>query len=55
VDFQNSVRRAEADKMRVFEMGPGTGTFALSFLDYLKNYNGDIYKTVEYNLIEISP
>lgn len=42
-------------KLRVIEIGPGTGTFADSLLDFFKNYNLDIYRNCEYVFIEISP
>lgn len=30
------------------------GGFALSFLEFVKNYNGELYSKIEYNAIEIS-
>jgi SAM-dependent MidA family methyltransferase len=42
-------------RLRVLEMGPGTGTFADSLLDFYKNYNLDIYRECEYVFVEISP
>lgn len=42
-------------KLRVIEMGPGTGSMADSILDFFKNYNLDMYKNAEYVFVEISP
>ena len=45
----------KAKKLRVLEIGPGTGTFADSMLDFFKNYNLDMYRDCEYVFVEISP
>lgn len=42
-------------KLKIVEIGPGTGTFADSLLDFFKNYNLDIYRECEYVFVEISP
>ena len=42
-------------KLKILEIGPGTGTLADSILDYLKNYSLDLYRNCEYTLVEISP
>lgn len=42
-------------RLRVVEIGPGTGTMADSLLDFFKNYNLDLYRECEYVFIEISP
>ena len=42
-------------QLRIMEMGPGTGTFADSLLDFFKNYNLDMYREAEYIFVEISP
>jgi SAM-dependent MidA family methyltransferase len=42
-------------KLKVVEIGPGTGTFADSLLDFFKNYDLSIYKNCEYTFVEISP
>ena len=42
-------------KLRVIEVGPGTGSFADSLLDFLKNYNLEMYRNCEYTFVEISP
>jgi SAM-dependent MidA family methyltransferase len=47
--------RLKKNQLRVLEMGPGTGTFADSMLDFFKNYNLDIYREIEYIFVEISP
>ena len=41
-------------KLKVIEIGPGTGTFVDSLLDFFKNYNLDIYRNCEIYLVEIS-
>lgn len=41
--------------LRVLEIGPGTGTFADSCLDFFKNYDLQIYRNSEYIFCEISP
>ena len=42
-------------KLRILEIGPGTGTLADSILDFYKNYSLDLYRNCEYVLVEISP
>ena len=42
-------------KLRVIEIGPGTGSFADSLLDFMKNYNLEMYRNLEYTFVEISP
>ena len=37
------------------EIGPGTGSFADSLLDFMKNYNLEMYRNCEYTFVEISP
>jgi len=41
--------------LRVLEIGPGTGTFADSCLDFYKNYDLNMYRNCEYTFCEISP
>ena len=41
--------------LRVLEIGPGTGTFADSCLDFFKNYDLQIYRNSEYIFCGISP
>ena len=42
-------------QLNIFEIGPGTGSNADSILEFLKNYNLDIYRECNYILVEISP
>ena len=42
-------------RLRVVEIGPGTGTFADSMLDFFKNYDLSLYRNTEYVFVEISP
>ena len=42
-------------KLRVLEIGPGTGSFADSLLDFMKNYDLQLYRDIEYTFVEISP
>lgn len=51
------LNKIEDSKMplRVLEIGPGTGTFADSCLDFFKNYDLSIYRNSEYTFCEISP
>ena len=51
----NHMENVKQKKLRVLEIGPGTGTFADSLLEFFKNYNLDIYKDCEYVFVEISP
>jgi len=51
----NQLETMKTRKLRVLEMGPGTGTFADSMLDFFKNYDLDIYRDSEYIFVEISP
>ena len=46
---------SSTDKLEIFEIGPGQGSFADSLLEYLKTYELELYRKVRYNLIEISP
>ncbi|KAI9470200.1 S-adenosyl-L-methionine-dependent methyltransferase [Coemansia mojavensis] len=39
----------------IYEVGGGNGTLMLNILDYLREYEPDMYNQTEYNLIEISP
>ena len=39
----------------MLEIGPGTGTFADSLLEFFKNYNLDMYRETDYTFVEISP
>ena len=48
-------KRRGSKKLKVIEIGPGTGTFADSMLDFLKNYDLDLYRNTEYVFVEISP
>lgn len=51
----NQMENLRLKKLKVLEIGPGTGTFADSMLDFFKNYNLDIYRECELYLVEISP
>ena len=51
----NQLEDLKKKQLRVVEIGPGTGTFADSLLDFYKNYNLDMYREVEYIFVEISP
>ena len=42
-------------RLRVLEIGPGTGTMADSLLDFFRNYDLTLYRDCEYTLVEISP
>ena len=39
----------------MIEIGPGTGSFADSMLDFFKNYDLSLYRNTEYIFVEISP
>lgn len=41
--------------MKVLEIGPGTGAFADACLDFLRNYDLELYHNCEYIFCEISP
>ena len=51
----NLLDNRKSRKLRVVEVGPGTGTFADSMLDFYKNYDLDMYRNCEYIFVEISP
>ena len=51
----NQMENLKVKRLKIVEIGPGTGTFADSLLDFFKNYNLDIYRDCEYVFIEISP
>ena len=42
-------------KLRILEIGPGTGAMADSVLDFYKNYSLEYYRNCEYIFVEISP
>ena len=42
-------------KLRIVEIGPGTGTMADSILEFFKNYSLQLYRNCEYVMVEISP
>jgi SAM-dependent MidA family methyltransferase len=41
-------------KLKVIEVGPGTGTFADSMLEFFKNNDLNLYRNTEYTFVEIS-
>lgn len=51
----NQMENKKIEKLRILEIGPGTGTLADSILDFYKNYSLDLYRNCEYVLVEISP
>ena len=51
----NQMENMKVKKLKIVEIGPGTGTIADSILEFFKFYNLDIYREAEYALIEISP
>ena len=50
----NQLENIGKRKLNVIEIGPGTGTFADSMLDFYKNYDLDMYRNCEYTFVEIS-
>jgi SAM-dependent MidA family methyltransferase len=48
------LKKKKKNKLNIFEIGGGTGTFALESLHYLKEYHPEIYKNTTYSIIEIS-
>ena len=42
-------------KVNIVEIGPGTGTAALSILDFFKKHHTKTYENLQYYLCEISP
>ena len=51
----NQMENRAIKKLRICEIGPGTGSFADSILDFYKNYSLDLYRNCEYIMVEISP
>jgi SAM-dependent MidA family methyltransferase len=51
----NQLESLGTRKLKVLEIGPGTGTFADTCLDYFKNYDLEMYRSCEYIFCEISP
>lgn len=46
----------EADKpLRVYEVGAGSGALASDILDFVENTHPEIYASMQYHIIEISP
>jgi SAM-dependent MidA family methyltransferase len=50
----NQMENTGSEKVRILEIGPGTGSNADSILEFFKNYHLDLYKSCEYILVEIS-
>ncbi|KAJ1735406.1 hypothetical protein LPJ61_000570 [Coemansia biformis] len=44
-----------SDPLAIYEVGGGNGTLMLNILDYLRAHEPEMYGSVEYNLVEISP
>ena len=53
--MMNQMSNANESKLRVMEIGPGTGSFADSTLDFMKNYSLELYRNCQYTFVEISP
>ena len=51
----NQMENMNEQNLKVIEIGPGTGTFADSMLDFFKNYDLNMYRNTEYVFVEISP
>ena len=51
----NQLDMMRSKNLRILEIGPGTGTFADSCLDFFKNYDLQMYRDCEYAFCEISP
>jgi len=51
----NQMENRNERKLRIMEVGPGTGSFADSLLDFMKNYDLSLYRNCEYTFVEISP
>ena len=47
--------RTAKPRLKVLEIGPGTGTFADNALEFFKNYDLNLYRNCEYIFVEISP
>ncbi len=54
-EVQNATQNGSSTGRKILEVGPGTGSFADSLLDFLKNYNLEMYRNCEYTFVEISP
>jgi len=52
--LENHYSRSRGKALKVIEVGPGTGTFADSMLDFFKNYDLNLYRNAEYVFVEIS-
>lgn len=53
--MMNQLENRRKERLCIVEIGPGTGTMCDSILDFFKNYSLDIYKNLDYILVEISP
>ena len=51
----SQLEKKKFPQLKVLEIGPGTGTFADSCLDFFKNYDLQLYRGAEYVFCEISP
>lgn len=51
----NQMENRRMKKLRILEIGPGTGTLADTILEFYKNYSLDLYRNCEYIMVEISP
>lgn len=52
--LQEYEKMPKSGPLIIYEMGAGNGTLMGNILDYVKNYAPDIYKNMNYNIIEIS-
>ncbi|KAJ3154653.1 hypothetical protein HDU89_007892 [Geranomyces variabilis] len=43
-----------SDRLIIYEVGAGNGTLMVNILDYIKQYEPDLYRHTEYRIIEIS-
>ena len=51
----NTAKDLRKRSFQILEIGPGTGTMADSVLEFLKNYDLQLYSRCEYIFVEISP
>lgn len=53
-DAQKKASVSQSRSLVIYEIGPGTGSLADSILEYVSKYEPVLFKSMEYNMVEIS-
>ncbi|MEM4360773.1 MAG: SAM-dependent methyltransferase [Candidatus Anstonellaceae archaeon] len=55
LNFLSKFQKSEKEELNILELGCGNGSFALSFLNFLKNKNKKLLENINYFLADFSP